>query len=249
MTATGAMAGALLAFALIGWPSALSAAPVVLLTHKAATDQLRAAGIAWISSGNCTNRNNPECTSFERIRQSTIDGVITLRTASRCPITVTGGTETGHGTGTYTHWNGWKLDIARWACVSAYIGRNFAYVGYISGWGHQYRAPSGNIYTDEGNHWDILYYTCGGCTVSSRPAPPPVSVAVSPSASPSGAPSASPQPGMSPAVKPLPSGSNSSSGEMPDVAGYGRSPYQPGPEPEPSGPPVVDALRIHDHLG
>ena len=25
----------------------------------------------------------------------------------------------------------------------------------------QYQAASGNIYADEGNHWDVLYYTCG----------------------------------------------------------------------------------------
>ena len=88
-------------------------------------------------------------------------------------VMVTGGTETGHGDGVYTHWNGWKVDIQRLDCVSAYI-RRFADVGYIAGWGHQYRAPSGNLYTDEGDHWDILYYTCGGCSpVSPSPSPSP----------------------------------------------------------------------------
>ena len=54
-----------------------------------------------------------------------------------------------------------KVDIAKNSCVAGYISRNYTYLGYISGWGYQYRAPSGNLYTDEGNHWDILYYTCG----------------------------------------------------------------------------------------
>jgi hypothetical protein len=27
----------------------------------------------------------------------------------------------------------------------------------------QYRSASGNIYADEGNHWDVLYHDCGGC--------------------------------------------------------------------------------------
>ncbi|WP_064741773.1 hypothetical protein [Hamadaea tsunoensis] len=126
--------------------------------------RLAAAGITWWSSGNCSDRGNPNCTSFQYLRTSTLDGVITLKQASGCPIMITGGTETGHGNGPgYTHWNGWKVDIARWACVSAYIRRYFADLGYIAGWGEQFRAPSGNLYTDEGSHWDILYYTCGGC--------------------------------------------------------------------------------------
>jgi len=24
-----------------------------------------------------------------------------------------------------------------------------------------YQAASGNVYTNEGSHWDIVYYTCG----------------------------------------------------------------------------------------
>lgn len=27
----------------------------------------------------------------------------------------------------------------------------------------QYKSGSGKIYADEGNHWDVLYYNCGGC--------------------------------------------------------------------------------------
>jgi len=133
------------------------------LTHAQATSQLSAAGISWTSSGGCSNRNVSTCTSFDQVRQSTIDGIRTLRSASGCAITITGGTETGHSGGTYSHWNGYKLDIRQSACVDNYITNNFTYVGYISGWGDQYRSGSGNLYTDEGNHWDILYYNCGGC--------------------------------------------------------------------------------------
>lgn len=167
--------------------SALLAALVLLsgfrsdavhLTHAEATARLKAAGITWWSSGTCSDRNRADCTSFEQIRASTIAGVITLKQASACAVTVTGGTETGHGDGTYTHWNGWKVDIQRLDCVSGYI-RRFTDVGYIAGWGHQYRAPSGNLYTDEGDHWDILYYTCGGCS----PGTPTPSTTPSPSAS------------------------------------------------------------------
>lgn len=135
--------------------------PAFAISHASATSQLSAAGISWVSSGNCSDRYNSTCTSFEGIRQATIDGIITFKRASGCAITITGGTETGHASGTYSHWNGYKVDIAKTTCVYNYISRAYTYVGYISGWGYQWRAPSGNLYTDEGNHWDILYYTCG----------------------------------------------------------------------------------------
>ncbi|MEU8260361.1 hypothetical protein AB0C02_07045 [Micromonospora sp. NPDC048999] len=135
--------------------------PAFAVSHASATSQLSAAGIGWVSSGNCSDRNTSTCTSFEGIRQATIDGIITFKRASGCAITITGGTETGHASGTYSHWNGYKVDIAKTTCVANWITSAYTYMGYISGWGYQYRAPSGNLYTDEGNHWDILYYTCG----------------------------------------------------------------------------------------
>jgi hypothetical protein len=137
------------------------ASPAFAITHSQATAQLTAAGISWYSSGGCSNRNVPTCTSFEGIRQPTIDGVIAFKAASGCSILITAGTETGHTTTTYSHWNGYKVDISKATCVTNYIKAAYTYVGYISGWGYQYRAPSGNLYTDEGNHWDILFYTCG----------------------------------------------------------------------------------------
>ncbi|PSK63610.1 hypothetical protein B0E53_04452 [Micromonospora sp. MH33] len=137
------------------------AAPAWAISHSSATSQLRAAGISWTSSGNCSDRYVSTCTSFEGIRQATIDGIITFKRASGCAITITAGTEVGHASGTYSHWNGYKVDIAPSTCIQNYISAAYTYVGYISGFGYQYRAPSGNLYTLEGNHWDILYYTCG----------------------------------------------------------------------------------------
>ncbi|MFC0028643.1 hypothetical protein ACFFMM_03790 [Micromonospora chaiyaphumensis] len=136
-------------------------APAWAISHSSATSQLRAAGISWTSSGNCSDRYVATCTSFEGIRQATIDGIITFKRASGCAVTITAGTEVGHTSGTYSHWNGYKVDIAPSTCIQNYISAAYTYVGYISGFGYQYRAPSGNLYTKEGNHWDILYYTCG----------------------------------------------------------------------------------------
>ncbi|SDZ33792.1 hypothetical protein SAMN05444365_110139 [Micromonospora pattaloongensis] len=137
------------------------ATPAFAVSHSSATSQLRAAGITWSSSGGCSDRNTPTCTSFEGIRQTTIDGIITFKRASGCAVNITGGTETGHASGTYSHWNGYKVDTSLSTCIENYIKAHYTYVGYVSGWGYQYRAPSGNLYTKEGSHWDVLYYTCG----------------------------------------------------------------------------------------
>ncbi|MEV6524254.1 hypothetical protein AB0M43_20070 [Longispora sp. NPDC051575] len=131
------------------------------LTQSQAAGQLSASGITWSSSGGCTNRNVSTCTSFEQINQSTVSGIKTFKAITGCAINITGGTETGHSGGTYSHWNGYKVDVGKTTCVTNYVKNHYTYVGYISGWGYQYKAPSGNLYTDEGNHWDILYYTCG----------------------------------------------------------------------------------------
>ena len=131
---------------------------VTKLSHSDATSRLRSSGITWSSSGDCSDRNNPTCTSFDQVNLTTIQGIQTLRSASGCGINVTGGTETGHASGTYSHWNGYKLDIGLNSCVSGYFQGNFTSIG-----GSKWQSGSGNIYYLEGNHWDITYYNCGGC--------------------------------------------------------------------------------------
>jgi hypothetical protein len=135
--------------------------------HKVSQAEAEAAlvphGIGWSSSGNCTDRNNPRCTSFEQINSGTIDGVIRLRDDSQCPVTITGGTEAGHATTTYSHWNGYKVDVHtdphRTTCIDTYIRDHTTDIGERpddhAPW---YRDAAGNLYANEGDHWDILYY-------------------------------------------------------------------------------------------
>ena len=150
-----AMVGSLLLALLWG---GVASASGVKLTHAQATSRLRAAGITWSSSGNCSNRNNATCTSFEQINSGTIDGIITLKQASGCAINLTGGTETGHASGTYSHWNGYKVDTSITTCINNYIYNSFTYIGLRGDGAPQYRSAAGNIYARESNHWDILYY-------------------------------------------------------------------------------------------
>src|SRR5262245_56985981 len=78
------------------------------LTHAEATKRLKDAGVTWSSSGNCSERTNKKCTSFEQVNSETIDGIISFKRVSGCDVNITGGTETGHSTSTRSHWNGYK---------------------------------------------------------------------------------------------------------------------------------------------
>jgi hypothetical protein len=134
------------------------AAPLAKMSHSAAAKKLGDAGIGIRSSGGCSDRNNPSCTSLDQVNSASIDGAITLKGASKCGMTVTGGTETGHASGTYSHWNGYKLDFAMSSCLSSYVKNTFTSIG-----GNKWKSGSGNIYFDEGNHWDVTFHNCGGC--------------------------------------------------------------------------------------
>ncbi|AKU15621.1 hypothetical protein [Luteipulveratus mongoliensis] len=156
------MGAAVTAAGLAVFGLAPSASAVTKLTQAQAASLLSAAGVTHSSSGGCTNRNNASCTSYEQINQTTVDGVKTLKRASGCAINITGGTETGHASGTYSHWNGYKVDITKYACVGSYIKNTFTYIGLRGDGYPQWKAASGNLYCDEGNHWDITYFTSGG---------------------------------------------------------------------------------------
>ncbi|GLV59213.1 hypothetical protein KDH_60400 [Dictyobacter sp. S3.2.2.5] len=128
------------------------------LTQSQAASMLSNAGISVTSSGGCTDRNNSTCTSLDQIRRGTINGVIAFKNASGCAITITGGTETGHASGIYSHWNGYKVDVSHTTCVTNYIHNHFTYKGLRSDGAPMYDDVSGNRYADEGSHWDITYY-------------------------------------------------------------------------------------------
>ncbi|MEV4440576.1 hypothetical protein AB0K09_16435 [Streptomyces sp. NPDC049577] len=130
---------------------------VAKLSQSQAAAKLRAAGITWSSSGNCTNRNNAHCTSFEQINASTVNGIITFKRASGCAVTITGGTETGHSSGAKSHWNGYKVDINPTSCVTDYIKRSFKYIGKRGDGAAMYQSSAGNVYARESSHWDITY--------------------------------------------------------------------------------------------
>ncbi len=115
--------------------------------------QLRDAGIT-ISPGAGT----------EGMKRSTVAGLVNFKEDSGCPINLNGGTESGHASGAYSHANGYKVDIPRSACSTSYIEKNYDYIGNRGGDGARlYKDDAGNVYADEGDHWDIAY-CYGACT-------------------------------------------------------------------------------------
>ena len=128
------------------------------MSQSEAAASLRSVGVTWSSSGNCTTRSISTCTSFEQINSGTVSGVKTLHTASGCAVTITGGTEVGHASGTYSHYNGYKVDITKYTCVGNYIHNSFTRIANRGDGYPQWQSAAGNIYCDEGSHWDITYY-------------------------------------------------------------------------------------------
>ena len=142
----------------------LTAGPAHAVTKYSdsyAASLLSSSGITRTSSGGCTSRYTSTCTSYDQINDSTVAGIRTYKRVSGCAVNITGGTETGHASGTYSHWNGYKVDISRSTCNDNYITGHYAYAGLRGDGYPMYKAASGNVYTNEGSHWDIVYYTCG----------------------------------------------------------------------------------------
>ncbi|KFH62138.1 hypothetical protein MVEG_11777 [Podila verticillata NRRL 6337] len=130
------------------------------MSHGAAVAKLNANDITIASSGGCTDRNNPKCTSLEGVLSGTVDTVISLKGDSGCSsLVITGGTETGHGDDfDKTHWKGYKLDVRHVPCLDNYIHNAFEFAFVRSDGACCWKAgDSGNLYCDEGSHWDVVF--------------------------------------------------------------------------------------------
>lgn len=157
--------------ALVAFTGLASFTEAKKLTHSQATAKLSAAGIKWTSSGGCSDRNRKTCTSFTGVREETIEGAITLKKACKCALTITGGTETGHASGTYSHWNGYKLDFKKASGINSYVTSNFKRIADRGG-DPQYKAKSGNLYVVSPDYrFDTSYidllavWLAGSCAV------------------------------------------------------------------------------------
>jgi len=98
----------------------------------------------------------PGRTRFDNINQATIDEAIRVRQACNCAVVVTGGTESGHAGGTYSHASGYKIDLDDSPGLSNYITSNYQRSGTRNDGAARYISPSGAEYYREGDHWDIV---------------------------------------------------------------------------------------------
>uniref|UniRef100_A0A914UZV6 Uncharacterized protein n=1 Tax=Plectus sambesii TaxID=2011161 RepID=A0A914UZV6_9BILA len=115
------------------------------------------------SSGDCTDRNNPHCTSLDQIHEATIDGVIQTQIEAGCPsIDITGGTEVGHDPGTYSHGSGWKVDLRGMPCLDNYIPS--VYTQYVpNNYCNYHGFLNCSQYYYEISHWDWNFGIGPGC--------------------------------------------------------------------------------------
>lgn len=134
------------------------------LSNDDALKQLHDAGVCG-TADQCLKAG----ASLQGIQQSTVDGMIQLHKACGCEFTITSGTDGSHAGGDYSHSSGYKVDLRTSDnnSLNSYIDHNFS--GPVSViWGgvpsQQYKDGCGNLYTNEGDHWDIGYLH--GCNYS-----------------------------------------------------------------------------------
>lgn len=98
----------------------------------------------------------PGRTRLDNINQATIAEAVRVRQACNCAVTVTGGTESGHADGTYSHASGHKIDLDDSPGLTNYITTNYNRSGTRKDGAARYISPSGAEYYREGDHWDIV---------------------------------------------------------------------------------------------
>ena len=128
------------------------------------------------------NKSAPQ-TQIAGMTAATLNEIIGLKKACGCALVITGGTEGGHSEKTdCSHGNGKKFDAGMDAGLTAYITKNFTYVGKRKDDGaEQWRNnASGAIYAKEdtqgsGPHWDVAV-----CSNSSTSTPTPAPTTATP---------------------------------------------------------------------
>ncbi len=109
-----------------------------------------------------TNGPYTGCVNLQGVNSATLNEVINLsKNCAKCTayeVFITGGTEPGHSeNGSYTHTNGYKVDLRPSNNIDTYI-KTFAKIGTRSDGSEQWQAPSGAIYAYEkygDPHWDV----------------------------------------------------------------------------------------------
>ncbi|AKU15625.1 hypothetical protein [Luteipulveratus mongoliensis] len=127
------------------------------LDQTQAMDQLGLAGVTWSATGGCNDWYGSSCTSLEQINQSTVVGLIGLRRASGCPVTITAGTEVGHTDDGGAHWAGAQVTLAKNTCLVQYFTRVYDGADPAGVDRPQWKTSAGVTYQDTGKHWEVHF--------------------------------------------------------------------------------------------
>lgn len=120
-------------------------------SHEDAMKELQKANVSVVSTGNCSDASKSNCTSLDGVKQNTIQRITELQKASGDQLIITGGTETGHANGTYSHSSGYKIDLRPTSKLNTYITQNFEKIG-----DNKYKDSNGNTYwRHPPDHWDV----------------------------------------------------------------------------------------------
>ncbi len=104
--------------------------------------------------------SSPGATNVSNLLPATTQGVIDFQSQVGAPIIITGGAETStvhNTTATFSHANGYKVDIEDTLAVNNYIVANFTPAGVRGDGAVMYEDSDGNIYAREDTHWDVCY--------------------------------------------------------------------------------------------
>ncbi len=130
-----------------------------VLNEDQARNQLSSVGIGVKNT--CSSGQSSGCVNLNGILQPTLNevGILAAGIGSN-NVFVTAGTEgcgTVHSVGTYSHCNGYKIDLRLNTNLNNYITQNFKKISDRTTDGAtQYVAPSGAVYALESDHWDVL---------------------------------------------------------------------------------------------
>ncbi len=132
--------------------------PSTSTNEQAIRTQFTQAGIAVNNSPCPVGSSGRGCTNVGGMQSATVAQVIAIKTAcgSSCQVIVTGGTEPGHASGTYSHGNGYKVDLGLNPTLNAFLEK-LPLTGQRGGdAGGPIRSDTcGNEYVKEASHWDI----------------------------------------------------------------------------------------------
>ncbi len=124
--------------------------------------QFSAAGVS-VNHEACTGSSGSGCTDVGGMQQATIQQVINLSNkcggSGGCGMTVTGGNEPGHAAGTYSHGNGYKVDLRLGTAMDGVI-QSLKKVADRTGDspGSTWIDSCNNQYVEESDHWDVTVY-------------------------------------------------------------------------------------------